>query len=764
MESPYSPQSRSMTPETPESLSDWEGDKEGSVLAQVSTTQYPEPGKYSSLKTPMPVSTESLIDGYLGVVIDQTRLQSLPSSGNHRLVDYQLQLKLLEEQNMRRKRLAKTATVAPGRPSGVEAGDNIRQPIVIEEQTSITEDQPHHSLAGYQAQMKTLEDINEKIRARQRGKESEITSSVPQTLFRAEFGKHDYQMQLLLHEQQKKKRDMMMRQEAETFSPSEWRQRAVKENSYSKHPSTEEKQLEQQSEERVEAKTILAAIQHNDTISVQPTERQENTTSSSATPQAKLGESMLEQAKPKLQLKGKGLPKNMSPHGFTGTEEDTNQDFDFDAFLHEPDTPYHTQDTQHVAWKARKIIRDQSTVLEKRQASMYQQVKDQRPRYQQTPQQRPQGYLAQSDDSRSKQHCFPYTENLSAHLRLPRISPAQLNNLGQSDYHRLTGSFEPHIRSYTSATTVLDEDLTHYSGAKRHLILDKSSSDSVSKKPRAELTSDSEASEIEKPESTSSPAAKEDFGSEFPSTSSTAKIVHVHVPSASYPRPNKATAPLAIPKSSYPCENSRRFKRNFRARENMSSSYNSLPKLADAPVNTPSLFNFDTSDFHDDESSVQAEILPASPINEHSSPAPSEEITRPSPAGSSATLDDDNMNIATSTPLDELEVESEADLDKENTMLETEYPAEAGIAITTTTSKDGATTTVMRLGKGTMKVLSRYGKVRQGVEIVTKTVVCQGVVTTRTSTSLVPMLAGRDEVEDGEIEEDVEGGAELVDD
>jgi hypothetical protein len=106
-----------------------------------------------------------------------------------------------------------------------------------------------------------------------------------------------------------------------------------------------------------------------------------------------------------------------------------------------------------------------------------------------------------------------------------------------------------------------------------------------------------------------------------------------------------------------------------------------------------------------------------------------EEITKASPAQSSATLDDEGNR----SPL----IEIDMDIDQENASDVQRTELDSGVSVTTTTFKDGKTMTVMRAPDGNKK--SKNRALKQGVEIVTKTVIIAGVVTTTTTTALIPM-------------------------
>jgi hypothetical protein len=90
------------------------------------------------------------------------------------------------------------------------------------------------------------------------------------------------------------------------------------------------------------------------------------------------------------------------------------------------------------------------------------------------------------------------------------------------------------------------------------------------------------------------------------------------------------------------------------------------------------------------------------------------------------------------------------DIDQENAAEIKRTEFDSGISVTTTTFRDGKTMTVMRVGDGSGSGKGKARGMRQGVEIVTKTVVISGVVTTTTTTALIPMSgvgAGHEEDE-----------------
>lgn len=129
---------------------------------------------------------------------------------------------------------------------------------------------------------------------------------------------------------------------------------------------------------------------------------------------------------------------------------------------------------------------------------------------------------------------------------------------------------------------------------------------------------------------------------------------------------------------------------------------------------------------------------------------PVEEIAYASPAHSSATLDDEDRSRS---PLNELQLDTDMEIDQENASEIKRTEFDSGISVTTTTFKDGKTMTVMCVGDGSSSGKSKVRRMRQGVEIVTKTVVISGVVTTTTTTALIPMSgigAGNEE----EVEEE----------
>lgn len=130
--------------------------------------------------------------------------------------------------------------------------------------------------------------------------------------------------------------------------------------------------------------------------------------------------------------------------------------------------------------------------------------------------------------------------------------------------------------------------------------------------------------------------------------------------------------------------------------------------------------------------------------------APLEEMAHPSPAHSSATLDDEDRPRS---PLNELQLDADMDIDQENASEIKRTEFDSGISVTTTTFKDGKTMTVMCVGDGSGRGKGKARELRQGVEIVTKTVVISGVVTTTTTTALIPMSgieAANDEEDDAD--------------
>lgn len=123
----------------------------------------------------------------------------------------------------------------------------------------------------------------------------------------------------------------------------------------------------------------------------------------------------------------------------------------------------------------------------------------------------------------------------------------------------------------------------------------------------------------------------------------------------------------------------------------------------------------------------------AQPTDSSRSPPPprvaSNETTQGSPAQSSATLDAEDAR----SPLVEL------DIDQENVAHTQKIEFDLGVSVTTMTWKDGATKTIMHGGGD--------GKSRDGVEIVTKTVIANGVVTVTTTTALIPLGGAQAEEE-----------------
>jgi hypothetical protein len=133
---------------------------------------------------------------------------------------------------------------------------------------------------------------------------------------------------------------------------------------------------------------------------------------------------------------------------------------------------------------------------------------------------------------------------------------------------------------------------------------------------------------------------------------------------------------------------------------------------------------------------------------------PAEENNITSPVDSSTVIDAEEDQV----PLNDVDV----NVNEENATKIQQMEFDPGFSVTTTTFKHGKTTTVMRVGDGGSG--KRAMTMKQGLEIVTKTVVDGGVVTTTTTTALFPLpkisVAGYDELEDKDNADDGDRGAE----